>query len=66
MARGGAEAYYRFDWEPPNPGRPDLDLGAMHGAELGFTMGAPEGWPEAYGEGGADAPRELMDVVMDA
>ena len=57
---------YRFDWEPPSPGHPDLDLGALHGAELGFMLGAPEGWPELYGEGGASAPAGLIDAMMDA
>ncbi len=55
---------YRFDWAPPSPGYPDLDLGAMHGAELGFTMGYPEGWLEVYGDSGV--PQGLRDQIMDA
>lgn len=55
---------YRFDWAPPNPAYPDLVLGAHHGAELGFTMGQPEGWPEVYGTGGI--PTSLRDQIMDA
>lgn len=55
---------YRFDWAPPSPAYPDVDLGALHGAELGFTMGNPEGWPEIYGEDGI--PQGLKEQVMDA
>lgn len=55
---------YRFDWAPPSPEYPGLDLGALHGAELGFTSGYPEGWPEIYGESGI--PKGLMDQIMDA
>jgi para-nitrobenzyl esterase len=55
---------YRFDWVPPSPEYPDLDLGALHGAELGFTMGYPEGWPEIYGEAGI--PLGLKNQIMDA
>ena len=55
---------YRFDWEPPTPAYPDLNLGAFHGAELGFTMGYPEGWTEVYGESGI--PQGLRDQIMDA
>ena len=55
---------YRFDWAPPSPGYPGLNLGAVHGAELGFTMGYPEGWPEIYGDSGI--PQGLRDQIMDA
>lgn len=55
---------YRFDWEPPAPAYPLLDLGSPHGAELGFTMGNPEGWPEIYGDRGI--PTGLRDQIMDA
>ena len=57
---------YRFDWEPLNTTHPQLELGVQHGAELGFVLGAPEGWPEIYGEGGSAAPPGLVDAVMDA
>ena len=55
---------FRFDWEPPAPAYPLLDLGSPHGAELGFTMGTPEGWPELYGEDGI--PSGHRDQIMDA
>lgn len=55
---------YRFDWEPPAPEYPLLDLGSPHGAELAFTMGNPEGWPELYGTNGI--PTALRNQVMDA
>jgi len=55
---------YRFDWAPPSPAYPDLELGALHGAELGFTLGHPEGWPEIYGEEGI--PEGLKNQIMDA
>lgn len=55
---------YRFDWVPPSPEYPDLELGAMHGAELGFVFGYPEGWYEIYGDNGI--PQGLLDQVMDA
>jgi para-nitrobenzyl esterase len=55
---------YRFDWVPPSPGYPNLELGSAHGAELGFTMGYPEGWPEIYGNSGI--PSGLRDQIMDA
>lgn len=55
---------YRFDWVPPSPGYSGLDLGSPHGAELGFTMGYPEGWVELYGQSGI--PEGLRDQVMDA
>ncbi len=57
---------YRFDWETRSSTRPELDVGALHGAELGFVLGAPEGWPEIYGNGGVDAPRGLVEIMMDA
>lgn len=55
---------YRFDWVPPSPEYPNLELGAMHGAELGFVFGYPEGWYEIYGNEGI--PKGLLDQVMDA
>lgn len=55
---------YRFDWEPPAPEYPLIDLGSPHGAELAFTMGNPEGWPELYGTKGI--PTALRNQVMDA
>jgi len=55
---------YRFDWAPPSPEYPNLELGAMHGAELGFVFGYPEGWAEIYGNNGL--PQGLLDQVMDA
>jgi para-nitrobenzyl esterase len=55
---------YRFDWAPPSPEYPGLELGAMHGAELGFVFGYPEGWPEIYGN--SVVPKGLLDQIMDA
>ena len=55
---------YRFDWEPPSPAYPNLDLGSPHGAELAFVFGYPEGWPEVFGVDGI--PEELALQVMDA
>jgi para-nitrobenzyl esterase len=57
---------YRFDWETRSSTHPELDVGALHGAELGFVLGAPEGWPEIYGNGGVDAPSGLVEIMMDA
>lgn len=57
---------YRFDWGTRSSTHPDLDVGALHGAELGFVLGAPEGWPEIYGAEGAGVPRGLVEVMMDA
>ncbi|MEM7437701.1 MAG: carboxylesterase family protein [Myxococcota bacterium] len=55
---------YRFDWAPPAPQWPQYDLGAMHGAELAFMFGTPEGWTNAYGTDGV--PEGLVDQMMDA
>jgi para-nitrobenzyl esterase len=55
---------YRFDWNPPCPEYPLLNLGSPHGAELAFITGYPEGWPELYGEDGI--PKGLQNQMMDA
>lgn len=55
---------YRFDWNPPCPEYPLLNLGSPHGAELAFITGYPEGWPEVYGEDGI--PTGLQNQMMDA
>ncbi|MFN7955684.1 MAG: carboxylesterase family protein [bacterium] len=57
---------YRFDWVPPSPDHPGIDMGARHAAEVGFTLGTPDGWPGCYGPGGESAPRALVDQMMDA
>jgi para-nitrobenzyl esterase len=54
---------YRFDWPPPNPAAPALNLGATHGSELAFVFDSAEGWPELYGSG---VPSGLVEHVMDA
>ena len=54
---------YRFDWPPPNPATPFLNLGAMHGAELAFVFDSADGWPEVYGNG---VPNGLVEQIMDA
>ncbi len=62
-AGGSAGTYlYRFDWAPPMPGRPEVDFGSPHGAELAFVFGHPEGWPDLYGD---TVPRPLVDQMMD-
>ncbi len=55
---------YRFDWNPPAPDYPFLNLGSPHGSELAFVTGYPEGWPELYGENGI--PQGLQNQMMDA
>lgn len=56
---------YRFDWEPPVPQAPELDLGALHGAELGFMFGSGnEGWTGLYGD--TPLPSKLTEQMMDA
>lgn len=62
IAQGTAAYVYRFDWAPPNPGE-DYPEGAIHGSELAFTMGHPDGWSDFYGD---SAPQAFIDQVMDA
>lgn len=54
---------YRFDWPPPNPAAPYLNLGATHGAELAFVFDSAAGWPELYGD---VIPNGLVEQIMDA
>ncbi len=57
---------YRFDWAPPSPDHPGIDMGARHAAEVGFVLDTTDGWPGCYGPGGEAAPRALVEQVMDA
>ena len=61
--RPGNVFVYRFDWPPPNPAAPFLNLGATHGSELAFVFDSAEGWPELYGDG---VPGGLVEQIMDA
>lgn len=61
--RGQAPAYvYRFDWEPTVPTHPDMDFGSPHAAELGFTLGNPQAYPEMYGDSWSEP---LLEQMMD-
>ena len=60
MQRSSPVFVYRFDYEPPAPAWPELELGSPHGAELGFVFGTPGGWLELYGDRAPELLQEQM------